>query len=143
MRVLLFISHILFTFNVYAHGDEASSQEVRVLKEVNLKKGKAYVVARKAGHLIGRPFQVEVRLDCEGSGQDVQSLKVQDSYSVCDLDPESLKINQAQTAIALKTKDADIETYNDRIAQGETNVDALCAKETKVLKFSLRNLCAK
>ncbi len=64
-----------------------------------------------------------------------------DSFSVCDIKPESVMMNVDQTAIAMKTKLVDMDDYNNQMASGTVDVKPNCAKATRVKIFSLENLC--
>ncbi|MCB0377460.1 MAG: hypothetical protein KDD33_03120 [Bdellovibrionales bacterium] len=122
-----------------AHAD--TSGELRILKEIKLAKGKAFLVVRKDEHLLGRPFQVEVRAQCPGDASQVEDLAIKDSYSVCDLEPDSVKLNKKRSALALKTKEANVAAYEDQIAKGNMSAGVDCMRTTKILKFSLTDLC--
>jgi hypothetical protein len=117
--------------------------EFRVLKEFNVQGGKAIILTHEGGHLMGQPFQVELRAQCDGAAStELVDLPVKDSFSVCDLDPESLKINSRQTALAIKTKVADLKTYYDQVSDGIKEPELKCATKTQIKKFSLNNLCS-
>ena len=141
MKILLAFLLFWIAPEVFAHEDENIPEEVRVLQTVDLKdSSKAYIVAREAGHILGQPFQVELRLNCKGEEKEVSLLPVHDSMSVCDIDPNSLKLNKNQTAIAMKTKMADMNRYYKDMEEDPT-AKVHCAEATKVIKFSLEKLC--
>lgn len=141
MKIFFAFLFCLLSPEVFAHEDSGSLDEVRVLKTIDLNgKGKAHVVAREAGHILGQPYQIELRLNCKNSEGEVASLPVHDSMSVCDVDPESLKLNKNQSAIAMKTKVADMDRYYKEMEE-DPNAKVYCADKTKVIKFSLENLC--
>ncbi len=128
-----------------AHDHEAQediSLEYRVLKEVSLSETqKVYLVAREDGHLLGQPYQIEVRVRCDGEKLDIIELPVKDSFSVCDMQPESVKINKAKTAMAMKVKVVDLKHYEDQLEAGQKSPDVRCHKKTEIKKFSLKKLC--
>ncbi len=128
-----------------AHDEaEGPSQEYRVLKQLALNSGiKAAVVVKEGGHLIGRPFQVELRVRCEGASSDVLQWPVHDSFSVCDMSPESVKVNRQMTAVALKAKVADLAHYDQQINDSASDPEVRCHKQTHIKKFSLKSLCPK
>ena len=117
-------------------------KEYRVLEQVNkYEEGYAFVMVREGGHLLGQPYQVELRVECSGILSDPLKVKVKDSFSVCDLDPDSIKVNSDGTAIAVKAKMADVNYYDDQIAQGVSSPEMRCLEKTTIKKFSLRKLC--
>lgn len=127
----------------HAHGDETEhSGKYRVLKEMQAPDGKGVtLMVREGGHLLGQRFQVELRAQCEKTTKDPIQWEVQDSFSVCDLSPDSAKVNSKKTAVALKTKMADIKFYDDQVAQGIKHPEERCQEQTTVKKFSLKTIC--
>ncbi len=142
-HLFLSLSILLSTPVAFAHGDSSdqSESDYRVLKTIEAGQGKAFIVAREDGHLLGQPYQVELRLNCDASDQDVMNLPIKDSFSVCDMKPESLKINKSQTAIAMKTKMADLDSYYAQVEQGIAHPEVSCQEKTTIKKISLKNLC--
>jgi hypothetical protein len=142
-RLVYFLICLLIAFPVSGHEHkDGDIHEVRVLKHLFLKDGKkAVVLVREGGHILGQPFQVEIRANCQTQETDYQKWPVQDSFSVCDLSPESVKVNQAQTAVALKTKRADTQKYDDQLSRGVSSPDLVCHEKTQIKKFSLKTLC--
>ncbi len=123
---------------------KANDQDFRVLKEMALpREGKAVVLVREDGHLLGQPFQVELRVNCQTDQNNYLDWPVHDSFSVCDLDPESLKINSKKSAIALKTKMADHANFEQQLNLGLSSPQVKCEESTTVKKFSLNQLCLK
>lgn len=143
MKLFFIFLSLLLTPEAFAHEEgEKKTEEIRILKTIDINdKSKAYIVAREDGHILGQPYQVEMRLNCEGKEMEVKDLPVQDSLSVCDIDPESLKVNNQKTAVAMKTKLADMNSYYDEVEKGNTLATVKCLKKTKILKFTLKNLC--
>lgn len=141
MRTLFFILFLMPSISL-AHSDEPSDTKIRVLQEMHVGTTTIYLTAREDGHLLGRPFQTELRISCEDN-EPLKKAIIQDSHSVCDLDPKSIITNNAETAIAVKIKEADIATYQKSIEDGSPLAKVPCAKKTKVLKFSLRDFCSK
>ncbi|MCJ8277301.1 MAG: hypothetical protein HRT44_08235 [Bdellovibrionales bacterium] len=126
----------------HEHNLNDPNEEIRILQELNLAGGStAYVVARQQGHILGQNYQVELRLNCSPEKKDIHDLPVHDSLSVCDVDPDSLKLNRKKTAVAMKSKMADMKTYYDQIEKGDRLAQVQCAKKTEVIKFSLSKLC--
>lgn len=138
MKVLMSFL-LLMTFPTDLRAQD--SQEYRVLKY--MKKGSAhiYLMVREEHHRLGQPFQVELRVSCTGAVSNPLLLDIHDSLSVCDLDPNSSKINRTETALAIKTKMADLEAYNDQIASGQIHPHLSCLIDTEIKKFSLNGLC--
>ena len=56
----------------------------------------------------------------------MSELPIHDSLSVCDVDPESLKMNRKKTAVAMKTKMADMKTYYDQVEKGDRLAQVQC-----------------
>lgn len=142
MKKLVFLIFLLVPFVAHTHGDESKETKIRVLEKVQAGSSTLYLTAREDGHLLGRPFQTELRVSCV-EGEELKEAKIQDSHSVCDLDPKSAVINKEKTAIAIKVKEADINAYQKAVENGESKAEVPCDKKTKILKFSLRDFCKK
>lgn len=152
MRRIIFFVILFFSFFALSHqeaighegesGGDSSSEDIRILKEINLVQGgKVYVTARQAGHILGQQFQVEVRVSCLGEVERPGELEVSDSFSVCDMDPDSLVVNRSGTAVAMKTKMAKVFSETELLSGENRNFYESCASKTEIKKFSLRNLC--
>jgi hypothetical protein len=116
--------------------------EVRLLKTVKIGEGKyVYLSARNNGHVLGQKFLLETRVSCNGEAQDFTKLEVRDSYSVCNMKPESIVQNTKGTALAMIVKSANINKYYDDIGEGIASPDIKCHAGNEVLKFSLQNFC--
>lgn len=119
-----------------------SDQDFRILHEYKSSTNQAFLIVREEPHRLGQPYQLELRVRCgDSTASDPLKLPIHDSFSACDIDPSSVKVNTSQTALALKTKMADVETYNDQVAQGIKSPILQCLNSTSVLKFSLQNIC--
>ncbi len=141
-HLVVSLSILLSSSGALAHDHSSNPTDYRVLKTIEAGgQGKAYIVARDEGHLVGQPFQVELRLNCEGDEKNILDLPIQDSFSVCDMKPESLKINRAQTAVAMKTKMADLDSFYAQVEKGEKHPQVMCQQKTTIKKLSLKNLC--
>ncbi len=131
------------------HGSSESSdekKEYRVLMEFSHSNAHVWLIVREVGHMMGQPFQVELKVQCHPSSDtaptvDIMEVPVQDSFSVCNMDPESVVMNLEQTGIAMKTKSVDMNNYNNQVASGIVNIKPQCAKDTTIRVFSLENLC--
>lgn len=122
---------------------ETQNDLTRVLLKGKSIDGVSYAVtAREKAHVLGQKFQVELRYDCSNNSQlSPEVLPVQDSFSVCDLSPQSLRENLSRTAIAVKTKRADINSYYDQLERKVQQPNLSCHKTTEIKKFSLQGLC--
>ena len=128
------------------HHSSQESQKYRVLKTFAHSGASVWLIVREAGHMVGQPFQVELRVQCSSSSgsasnENIMNLPVNDSFSVCDLDPESVLINTDQTAMAMKTKSVDMNDYNRQTASGTVDIQPKCSVATTIKTFSLENLC--
>jgi len=133
---------IVYLPSAAADSHDSASKEFRVLKTIELEgEAQAFIVVREEGHLLGQPYQVELRMRCDSKDKEIMDLPIHDSYSVCDLSTTSLKINNQNSAIAMKVKNADLSHYNDQLDRGIASPEVLCQKETLIKKFSLRNIC--
>ena len=118
--------------------------EVRLLQAVKISSDQTlYLSVRNNGHVLGQTFVVETRVSCEGDVENFIDLEVVDSYSVCNLKPDSFIKNTKGTAVALLAKSANINKYYDDIAEGVESPEVFCKKGNEVLKFSLKNHCKK
>ena len=163
MRVII-VLFIIFLYNTssgksslgvlsVSHHSPQDDQKYRVLKEFAHSNASVWLVVREAGHVMGQPFQVELRVQCQSSSEEaskgevpnndanVMGFPVMDSFSVCDIKPDSVIINESQTAVAMMTKLVDMDDYNNQIASGDVDVKPRCAEATTVRTFSLDNLC--
>lgn len=144
---LLAVLFVLSCITTHAHeADKVNPEEfnLRLLKTIELEGGTVvYITARDQGHVLGQPFVIETRVSCKGRDEDLKRLKVHDSYSVCDMEPHSIVVNRQNTAVAMKSKAADIDSYYQSIAGGKTPSEVSCQEKTELLKFSLKNLCTK
>ena len=99
------------------------------------------LIVREDGHLLGQPYQVELRANCASASSNPMKWPVQDSFSVCDLNPESARVNSQRTGVAIKTKLADHGNFEKQIELGVQSPQATCEEKTTIKKFSLRGLC--
>jgi len=116
--------------------------ETRLLKTIEMGNGQiVYLSARDNGHVLGQKFLLETRVSCSGDVEDYSKLEVKDSYSVCNMKPESIVKNTKNTALAMLVKSANINKYYDDIAEGISSPHVNCKEGNEVLKFSIQNLC--
>ena len=144
MQNVFFIVTLFFSQSVLAEHDHEfqKGDKYRVLKEISLPENhRAVIMVHEGGHILGQPFQVELRVACQGQDK-IENFVVRDSFSTCDLSPDSIRINNQKTAMALKVKNADITFYNQQISNGIPSPVLRCARATQVKKFSLRDLCS-
>ena len=135
MKFLLTLTIIFFFPEAFAHEEHNESSEYRTLKEIQLKDGgQVYILAREDGHLLGQPYQVELRVRCHSQKEETIKLPIKDSFSVCDMSPESLKVNTKKTAVAMKVKMADINSYYEKVERGVASPEVDCAKPTTIKK---------
>jgi len=128
--------------NAHEEGYELKAKhDYRVVYQTLLEGAVAKVLVHEGGHVVGQPFQVELRVQCPGRSADIVSLPVKDSFSACDIDPSTVKMNNQKTALAMKVKLADLKTYYDQISNGQKEPELKCSEKTVIKKFSLRNLC--
>ncbi len=136
--VIFFLCFYLPSALAEAHDQE----EYRVLKSLQGASGEeAAVVVREAGHLHGQPYQVELRVRCGDASENPLQWSVRDSFSVCDLSPESVKTNTQGSAVALKAKMADHANFEKQLELGISQPQIDCQQQTTIKKFSLRRLC--
>lgn len=146
MNKIVFLLIVLIGSNkIYASEIEILSKEdheMRLLKTVSVGEEKyLYLSARNNGHVLGQKFIIETRVSCSGEAQDFTDLEVIDSYSVCNMKPESIVENTKGTALAMLAKSANINRYYDDIGAGIASPQIHCKAGTEILKFSLKNLC--
>ena len=124
-----------------AQAHESNKSNFRTIKELTNDGTEVAVIVREDGHLLGQPYQVELRVNCSKSKDALDLWPIQDSFSVCDLDPNSVKLNRQRDVIALKTKLSDFRNFNDQIELGISSPKAQCSKQTTIKKFQLKRLC--
>lgn len=138
----------LFTFlmciyipSALAEAHEGRVDSYRILKSWNIKDNKIAVVATEQGHLLGQPYQIELRAQCGKQSSEVMQWEVVDSFSVCDISPDSLKMNSQGSALAMKTKMSDLKYFDEQMNSGVISPQTRCLRETSIKKFSLQKLC--
>jgi len=138
----IMLTNINSSFASEVHLIAKEDHEVRLLKTVKVGENQyVYLSARNNGHVLGQKFIVETRVSCNGESDDFTSLEVKDSYSVCNIKPESIVKNTKGTALAMLAKSANINRYYDDIGEGIASPEIYCKEGNEVLKFSLKNLC--
>lgn len=147
MKQIIFTLLALTLFSQAHAADEAEHShshdyETRLLKTIKVGEGQyVYLSARNNGHVLGQKFLLETRVSCSGESQDFTKLEVKDSYSVCNMQPESIVKNTKGTALAMLVKSANINKYYNDIGEGITSPNVDCHNGNEVLKFSLQNFC--
>jgi len=146
MKTLLISLILLFNLNLSfasdEHVHEHEEHNIRLLETYDLGDGAfMYLSVRDNGHVLGQKFVVETRLSCDGEVQNFSELEVKDSYSVCNMKPESITKNEKGTAVAMIAKSANINKYYDDIGEGLVSPEINCKAENELLKFSLKTLC--
>lgn len=145
-KLTLTLLILCFTNQTYAEDSveivSKKDHEVRLLRKMKFKDNQyVYVTARNNGHVLGQNLIVQTRVSCDGEAADFSELPILDSQSVCNMQPESIVMNKKKTAIAMWSKSANIEKYNDELAEGKTPSKVSCNEENEMLKFSLKSLC--
>lgn len=119
-----------------------ANESFRVLKEFDVEGGKAILTVSERAHVLGQPFHLELRVNCSNADVEIENLPVHDSFSVCDMQPESIKVNTLGTAIAMKTKMANVDKYYDLVGEGRVPASVPCKAKTEVMKFTLKGVCS-
>ncbi len=147
MKAIIIIC-LQFVFVSTSHANDEiqivdqTTHKVRLLKKINLIDDQfVYLTVRDEGHVLGQNFIVQLRASCNGESDDFTKLKVLDSFSVCNLKPESVKINRKSTAIAFLSKTANINKYYEDLADGKVDPKVDCNASIEIQKFSLKNIC--
>ena len=146
MKKILFIVLLLVNINT-SYAEEVqlidnNDHQVRLLKTIKINSNNyVYLSARDNGHVLGQKFIIETRVSCNGEATYFTELEVLDSYSVCNMKPESFVKNKKGTALAMLAKSANINKYYDDIGDGVASPEIYCKSGNEVLKFSLKNLC--
>ncbi|UOF02373.1 hypothetical protein [Bdellovibrio reynosensis] len=118
-------------------------------KTIQLKdnKGEAIVISRENEEGMGRPYTIELRVNCTGSKTKWETLPVVESESVCDVKPRSARLTGDGKSVAIMIRETDSDEYNrlsktmDPAALGE--MKPICKKAAKELRFSLEGHCKK
>lgn len=102
---------------------------------------KVFALIRKDGHVLNRPFVLEVRAACrEYESQDWSALKVGEQESLCGVDPSTLRLEG--DAILIDYVEPDAAHYKAQIEKRVKRVKPRCLKERKTLRLALKSLCA-
>jgi hypothetical protein len=140
---LLFAISTVSQAEDHAH-DHSSHDEfdIRLLQTFEVGSNQfVYLSVRDHGHVLGQKFIVETRVSCQGHVDNIKELEVVDSYSVCNMKPDSVVKNTKGTAVAMLAKSADINRYYEELANGVPSPEIHCNQSNEVLKFSLKNRC--
>lgn len=102
---------------------------------------RVFVLVRKDGHSINRPFVVEVRPTCEKGVENWSILKVADSESLCGVDPQSIKYDPKTNSVQIDYVEPDAQFYRDQISKKIKKIKERCLSERQTLSLPLDRLC--
>lgn len=145
-KIILTLIATTFSFQAYAQDSmkivSMKDHDVMLLKTIKLDDNKVvYLTARDNGHVLGQKFLVQKRVSCNGEVENFSELEVLDSYSVCNMKPESITLNNKKNAVAMLSKSANVDQYYDDIEAGLSSPEISCNNNTEILKFSLKGIC--
>ncbi len=115
-------------------------------KTVDLKGGgQAMVTTRKVGDKLGKPYTMELRVNCQGGRIAWQELPVKDQESVCDVKPQSAKLSEDGKNIVVLIRETDADEFNRLSKQTPAGilgeVEPQCKKEAAEFKFPVESYC--
>jgi hypothetical protein len=103
--------------------------------------GKVHVVIRKDGHVLAKPFIVEIRPQCKSKKTNWRELRVADMESACKVEVESLSMAVDRGEITIQIHDTDAEDYRRRSLRSPGRVVPKCLKQPTLFTVPLANLC--
>ena len=103
--------------------------------------GKLFVTIRKDGHLLGKPFNVELRPQCGQKKSAVADLRVVDMESACRLDKESLSWDPNLKKLSLRMWDVAAQDHSLKVLSQQSTQSIPCEGNAKTFVFDLSNLC--
>jgi len=138
---LLITGLLSFSARAFANTDKVGE------KLINLKdrQGQVMVITKKTEAKLGRPYTIELRVNCKGSRIAWEALPVSDSESVCDVKPQSAKLTADGKNIAILIRETDAEDFNQQSkvktpgAMGE--MQPKCQKASKEFLFPIESYC--
>jgi hypothetical protein len=143
LYVMSFILTNLVPFAARAHQEHqpkgATEPVVRTFETKD--QGKIHVVIRSNGHVLAKPYVVEIRPQCKSTKSDWRSLRVVDMESACKVDIESLSLSVERREISIQIYDTDAEDYRLKSFRNPGKVKPVCLKQPKNFTVSLDNLC--
>ncbi|AHZ85417.1 hypothetical protein Bb109J_c3383 [Bdellovibrio bacteriovorus] len=115
-------------------------------KTVDLKGGgQALITTRKGGDKLGRPYTMELRVNCQGGRMAWHELPVLDQESVCDVKPQSAKLSQDGKSIVVLIRETDADDFNRLSKQTPAGIlgeiQPQCKKEAAEFKFPVESYC--
>lgn len=90
--------------------------------------GAVHLLIHKAGHLIGKPYVIEVSEMCPVAGSTASEDRVIDTTSACDVAVNSLQFDAVRSELSVLVRDA--------------NEDGVCLPKPKRVVFELSSGCA-
>ena len=130
---------------VFEEEDEEQNPKPKDLvasKSVETKSiGKVHVIVRKDGHVLAKPFIIELRPECDSKVRDWKQLKVRDMESACKVDIGSLKFSEAKSEITIKLHETDAEDYLRRSLRNPGEVVPKCNVTPTLFTFDLKDIC--
>ena len=135
--------------SVFAHGGDSKNPSADDLVEAKTfgvadktkTKKSLHVVIRKDGHLIGKPFIIEIRADCRGSGASWRKLEVGDMESACGVRRETLKYDPDNASVQIEYFDTDADAFNEESLHARDPVSPRCETKTKTFQVKFSELC--
>lgn len=127
-------------------GHELTVDDIVSFKSFDVKPPvhKVFVLIRKDGHSMNRPFVIEVRPTCAPQiSEEWAKFEVRDGSSVCGMDPKSLKYDSKANEIKIDYVEPDVAFYQSQIDSKVKKIKQRCLKERKTMSFSIAQLCAK
>jgi hypothetical protein len=128
-----------------SHGNERvypKSEDVVAVKTFETEEqGKIHVVIRKDGHVLAKPFIVEIRPQCKSKKTAWREIRVADMESACKVEIESLSMAVDRGEITIQIHDTDAEDYRRRSLRSPGRVIPKCMKQPTIFTIPLANLC--
>lgn len=141
---LVLLLFLLFTMPEKAHAHSPRAEHIVTMKDFAVPNpaNKVFVLIRKDGKMINRPFVLELRALCGASETSPWSdLEVNDSESLCGVDPKSIAYDPESNEIRVEYFEPDTDFNarkpSDKAGKGKQH----CLKERKTLRLPVVRLC--
>lgn len=124
-----------------AQADEASKIYAhKVFKNVG-DRGDVHVLIHADGHLIGNPFTIHIRPDCDHKGFNWRKLNIKAAESACFVDKSAIELNRATGEIFVKILEMDRADFQKQLMKSPTTARPKCLDDHTVIKFDVKELC--
>lgn len=144
----LFIFTISFTAVFVSSAFAATDVIGEKVLDLPNNKGQVQVSTQKSSETLGRPYRVELRVNCsKQKTAQWKNLDVVDSESVCDVKPQSAKLTSDGKYVSVMIRETDAEAFNEQSKSVEAaalgELQPQCQKKARLFLFPIEKYCLK